>query len=153
MRRRDLPGFLRYFLLEERAFRPYYFVHIGVRRNKVPVLLEAESNRSYYRMAQTMDLHPEIRGILACSWLYWRDNHAAVNPHLLWVTDVMAAHGALRTHLGPADPESGFLLGHPRRRELYESGQWKPRDGLVVWPREHVLEWAARHPELMDPVA
>ena len=152
MRRRDLPGFLRYFLLEERRFSPYYFVHIGVRRQGLPILLERESNRSYYRMASTIALHPEIRGILACSWLYHRDNHA-INPHLRWVTAVMEENGALITKLGPADPEQGFLAGHAKRRELYESGQWKPRDGLVVWPRARVLAWAERHPELADAVS
>jgi hypothetical protein len=153
MRPRDLPRFVRHFVLEERRFHPYYFVHVGIRRNKLPILLEAESNRSYYRMAGTMELHPEIRGILACSWLYHRDNHIGVNPHLLWITDVMEANGALTTRLGPADPGTGFLAGNSKRRELYESGQWKPVDGLVVWPRAHVLRWAAQHPELADPVS
>lgn len=145
----DLPRFLMYFL-REGSFSPYYFVHLGVRRGKLPILIERENDKSYYLMAKTMELRPEIRGILACSWLYYKDNHVSVSKNLRWVTEEMERNGALATHIGEAAPDTGFLTGNPKRKELYESGEWRPKQGLVIWPRKQMLEWAARRPELAD---
>jgi hypothetical protein len=90
-----------------------------------------------------MALQPDVRAYLGCSW--WLDPQLArVSPQLAWLARWMEEcrrFGALSTILGPAPPNSGYLVGDRRRRALYESGQWKPMNGLLFWPRKDLLRW------------
>lgn len=132
--------------LRMRGLRPVFFSHLG--RVGVP-LTELEANRSYYRMALALELQPEILGFAACSWFRSPDTHR-VSPHLAWVSEVFERNGGLVVDAGYDGADSGALYRSPTRRALYESGKWRPRRGLVMWPRAAMLAWAARHPEFAD---
>jgi hypothetical protein len=96
-----------------------------------------------WMLATSMALQPDVRAYLGCSW--WLDPQLArVSPQLAWLARWMEEcrrFGALSTILGPAPPNSGYLVGDRRRRALYESGQWKPMNGLLFWPRKDLLRW------------
>jgi hypothetical protein len=145
-RARTLPRVLYYLGVRMRGFRPAFFIHLNANRKDRAALLERESNRSYFRMAQAMALQPEIKGLLASSWLHSPDT-MAVSPHLTGLNRVFLEYGALVTTMGPADPESGVFVRSPERKRLFEQGLFKPTTGLVIWPRAQVLAWAAAHPE------
>ena len=51
---------------------------------------------------------------------------------------------------GPALADAGFLVGNERRRQLYASGVFRPRETIVLWSRADMLAWARRRPELAD---
>jgi hypothetical protein len=142
---RDLPALFSTLVFRLGGFKPFFFAHMGLRRFTL-VFTERENNRSYYRMAKSMELQPHIRGLLASAWFYSPET-ARVSPHLAWTCKTPAEHGALVTTVGPADPSSGFLEGSRERRELFERGEYKPRLGLVAWPRRGLIEWANTHPE------
>jgi hypothetical protein len=125
--------------------RPCFVAHMGVRRYPL-LFVEAESHRSYHRMAQSMTLQPEVRGLLLEAWFHSPET-IRVSPHLAWTNRTPLAHGATLTDLGPAPPQSGFLTGSPDRQRLYEAGDYRPTIGLVIWPRPALLAWAAAHPE------
>ena len=46
--------------------------------------------------------------------------------------------------------ERGFLVGNELRRQQYDSGVFRPRETILLWPRADMLAWARRHPELAD---
>jgi hypothetical protein len=131
---------------ELKGFAPCFFAHVGIRRPPL-FLLERESNRSYYRMAKSMELQPSIKGLITASWFH-SPEIARVSPHLAWTNKVPLENGALVSTIGPADPSSGFLTGSQERRMLYESGEFKPTVGLVIWPRKRIIAWAASHPAI-----
>lgn len=136
-----------------RGFGPVFFPHLNAnRRNRW--LTELEANRSYYRMAQSMMFQPAVKGLVASSWLRSPDT-AKVSPHLEWVNRTMLENGGLVVVMGPADPDCGVLTGSLERRRLYDAGVFKPTIGLTIWPRDAMLAWAERHPELRreDPRA
>jgi hypothetical protein len=130
-----------------RGFRPVFFPHLNAHRRSRWILTEQESNRSYYRMAQSMIQQPDVKGLVASSWLHSPDTFA-VSPHLAWMNRTFLENGGLVVIMGPADPDCGVLSRSPERKKLYEEGTFKPTTGLVVWPRRAMLDWAARHPEL-----
>jgi hypothetical protein len=132
-----------------RGFGPVFFPHLNAnRRNRW--LTETESNRSYYRMAESMRLQPGIRGLVASSWLRSPDT-LAVSPQLAWMNRTVLDNGGLVVVMGPADPGCGVLSQSPERQRLYDEGTFKPTIGLVVWPRDAMIDWATRHPELGQP--
>ena len=132
--------------LEWRAFGPAFFVHMPA-THPVPALLEREALKSYYRMAQSMELQPEVKGLIASAWLHSPATFE-VSPHLAWLNKVFAEHGAVMATTGPAPIDSGVLAQSVERQRAFSEGRFKPTLGLVVWPRREMLAWAAGHPEL-----
>lgn len=129
-----------------RAFRPGFFIHVGV-TYPIRALLEREALKSYYRMAQSMALQPDVKGLIASSWLHSPDTFA-VTPHLAWLNRVFAEHGAVVATMGPAPPNCGVLARSAERQRAFNEGRFKPTLGLIVWTRRDMLAWAERHPEL-----
>ncbi|HUI80271.1 MAG TPA: hypothetical protein VLY24_20240 [Bryobacteraceae bacterium] len=122
------------------GFQPLVETHINERRTNRPVLTESEGLRSYYRLARSIELQPEVRGFMACSWLYCSQT-AEVTPHLAWLRKFFLDRGAFIGTLGPAPPDSGFLSGE-LRRTLYNDGRYRPLMTYVLWPRRSILDWA-----------
>ena len=139
---------LRLVAFRMRRFRPAYFVHMGI-LGKNYLLLERETHRSYYRMAQSMALQPEMIGLITSSWLHSPDTFA-ISPHLAWLNRVFEENGAVVATMGPADPGSGVLHRSPERQRAFEEGRLKPTLGLVIWPRDEMLAWAHGRPDLAD---
>lgn len=127
---------------------PIFFAHLGYQRRGEP-LSEVEANRSYHRMARSLEHQPAVKGFVASSWLRSPDT-GRVSPRLRWLNRVFEENGGFVAVMGPADPESGVLLRSETRRRLYERGEFKPTTGLVMWPRDAMIRWAAAHPELDD---
>jgi hypothetical protein len=131
-----------------RGLHPIFFSHLNWRRPNRS-LLEAEANRSYYRMAQAMRLQPSIKGFAACSWFRSPSTHL-VSPHLGWLSRVFLENGGFVADAGPDSPDSGVLHASRTRKRLYEAGEFRPRKGLVMWPRDAMIAWAAAHPEFSE---
>ena len=127
-----------------RGVAPMFFLHMSWKKKLV--LSEKEQYRSYYRIAETMKLQPEIRGIAGASWFHSPDTFR-VTPHLEWVNRVFLENGGFVTIIGPAHPTGGVFQNDVHRRRLWEAGQFQPTTGLALWPRRAVLAWAAAHPE------
>lgn len=126
---------------------PFFFHHIAWRRKNRMFLSEEEQNRSYYRIAQSLALHPEVRGLMTESWLHSPDTFR-VSPHLAWLNEQYAEHGGLIVILGEAEESSGVFAGSSQRKKLYEEGRFHPTTAMAIWPRAALIEWAKNHPEL-----
>ena len=142
---RQLPATLTFATLRMRGIRPVFFSHLNWRR-ATRSLLEAEANRSYYRMAQALRLQPAVKGFAACSWFRSPATHR-VSPHLAWVSRVFVENGGFVVEAGPDRADSGVLHRSQTRRRLYDAGEFHPTKGLVMWPRDAMIAWAESHPE------
>ena len=76
-----------------------------------------------------------------------------MSARLAWAHDLFVENGAFTAEMGVAPPDCGLLTGSAERKRLYESGAFRPRIALVLWHRDDVLDWAARHPEFSDAAA
>ena len=146
---RRLTKLLRFLVRRTRGRRPFFFHHIAWRRKNRLFLLEVEQNRSYYRIAQALRRHPEVKGLLTESWLHSPDTFR-VSPHLAWLNTPFLEHGGLVVMLGAAEASSGVFTGGGERQRLYEEGKFRPTTAMAIWPRAAMLEWAESHPELAD---
>jgi hypothetical protein len=126
---------------------PVMFIHLNAHRRNRFLLTEREADRSYFRMARSLALQPGVKGLVASSWLNSPDTFA-ISPHLSWMNRTFLENGALVVAMGPADPGSGVLARSPERKAAYDAGTFRPTVGLVIWPRDAMLAWAASHPEL-----
>ncbi len=122
--------------------RPFFESHTAFRR-ELPIITGDEERKAFRLMAEAMKQQPEVRGYLGSAW-FMDPSLEAVSPHLGWLAAwyrECVDFGALWTTLGDASPDAGFLVGDRRRRRLYEAGQWKPLQGLIVWARSDMLRW------------
>lgn len=145
----SLPRVWKFVALRLHGLKPTFSTHLAWRRKNRLFITEAEQNKSYYRIAQALALQPQMRGLVTDSWFYSPDTYQ-VSPHLAWLNRFFQENGGLVEVMGPAAPASGYLEGSAKRRRLYETGAFKPTTALVLWPRNAMLRWAARHPELAD---
>ena len=143
-----LPAVLAFVAFRMKGLAPVMFSHLSpFRQNKA--LDEYEANRSYARMARTLERQPDIRGFAAWSWFRSPGTHA-VSPHLAWLSRVFLEHGGFVSECGPDDPSHGALHRSATRRRLFERGEYVPTKGLVLWPRDAMIAWARSHPELEE---
>ncbi len=120
--------------------------HTAFRRES-PILTEEEERESFRLMGLSMRQQPDVRGYTGSSWLI-SPNLAEASPHLAWLGEwcrECVRFGSIWVDIGEPPPDMGFLVGDRRRRKLYETGAWKPRLGLLVWPREGLLRWHEHH--------
>src|ERR1039458_3588412 len=136
-----------YFIATQmKGFAPCIEPHMPARSG---LILEKESDKAWYRMARSVEADPSIRGLVGFSWLQSPDTYK-VSPHLSFVNKPFVESGGLITTMGAADEKSGFLAGSEHRKKLYESGEFKPTQGVVLWSRQQMIRWARAHPELED---
>jgi hypothetical protein len=143
----QMPRTLYFLAMKARAFHPYFEPHITVSSLTVRFLSEREFLKSFYRMAASLEKQPTIRGILEASWLHSSETHR-VSPHLAFMNHPYLESGGLCADLGPAAADSGFLAGDKNRWNLYKSGQYKPKNALVICTREQALAWKSKHSRL-----
>jgi hypothetical protein len=128
---------------------PFFFHHLAWRRKNRFLLLEKEQNHSYFRIAQSLALNPEVVGLATESWLHSPET-LRVSPHLAWLNRPFNEHGGMVVVIGEASESSGVFTGSAERRRLYEEGRFRPTTAMVIWPRAAMLQWARNHPELAD---
>lgn len=145
----QLPKVLHFVARRLGGLRPCFSGRLNGRRKGRLLLLEKAQALSYYRMAKSMELQPEILGYVATSWLHSPATHQ-VSPHLAWYNSFFLQNGGLVVDAGPEQGNGGFLLGSPGRSEAIEKGLFQPRRAMVIWPRREMIGWAANHPELED---
>jgi hypothetical protein len=143
---RDLPATLACLAFEFRGFTPAFFLHIAQRPRNRTLILRREVQLAFYRIARSMALQPEIRGIVAIAWFL---DPAAVrdNPHLEYLNEPFRAGGHLTT-AGFAPADAGFLERNEQRRRQFEAGELRYRLGVGLWPRAAALAWIDAHPDL-----
>jgi hypothetical protein len=131
------------------ALRPFFSHHLTARRKNRFFLLESEQNRSYYRIAQSLALYPDVKGLVTESWLHSPDTFR-VSPHLSWLNKTFQEHGGLILILGKASESSGVFTASIERKRLYDEGRFQPTTAMALWPRRAMLDWANNHPEFAD---
>ena len=148
VRRRDLAGVLFFVANKMRGFAPAAFTHVNeLRRNRF-IWLEEESNRSYHRIARSLEHQPESRGLVTRAWFHDPDL-GRVSPHLAWTNRVIVENGGIVVRAGTPDLNDVFA-NNSARRDAYERGSYRPQFGLVLWPRAELIEWARRNPQYAD---
>lgn len=143
---RDLPRALLFFATKLKGLGPLFVGHLGVRR-RIPFLTEREARLGTYRTALALEKQPEVRGLMAISWLHSRETFR-VSPHLAFMNAANEEMGGLYVDLGPAPEDEGFLNGDPARMELYRQGNYKPTHAAVICSRAQALDWMKRNRHL-----
>jgi hypothetical protein len=102
---------------------------------------ERENERSMLIVADVLRARPALRGVVYSSWLF-DPAITACSPNLAWLGAMVVDGGASLFDAGPAIDGAGFAAGSASRRADVARGVLKPRETIVLWPRDRVLAWA-----------
>jgi len=141
----DVPRVAWYWLASLRGFAPLWETHINDRRRNRLTLTEPEGLKSYYRMARSLEMQKDVKGLVTFGWLYCSST-GQVTPRLAWLREFFLHHGGVITSTGFAPGNAGFLVGSEERRRLYEEGRYRPAMTCVLWSRDAILRWASQFP-------
>lgn len=104
--------------------------------------------RFYKTVADILRTRTDMRGFVADAWLL-DPVLGRISPELAYVRELPESGGAV---FYPTEDSEGTvsqaLAFSPRRRALYESGEYRPRAWRTVWPRRALIEWADRQPSV-----
>jgi len=145
----SIMGVVRFIVTKMKGFGPCMEPHMPARSPGSMLILERQSDKSWYRMARSVEMNPAIKGLVAFGWLHSPDTFT-VSPHLSFINKPFVESGAFITTMGKAPEDSGFLAGSAERTRLFKSGDFKPTMGVVLWSRKQMIDWAQSHPELDD---
>lgn len=145
----DIPGLVHGLATRIGGIGPFYSPHLNYWRPNRLQLIKTENERSLWLIAHSAAQQPHIKGLMTDAWFY-SPQVGEHFPHLTWLRAFFIEQGAIMVDMEYAQADSGVLVGSSRRRQLYDSGTFRPRRTLVLWPRADMLAWADRHPELGD---
>ncbi|MGA2966075.1 MAG: hypothetical protein ABSD64_07675 [Terriglobales bacterium] len=141
----SLPGVLYFLARKLKGFAPCIMPHVAYRRES-PLTRDCE--KTWYRMALSVERQPKILGMVGCSWIFSPDTFKASPRFSLFVEPALES-GGLVTRRGKVHGNA-FMAGSETRRKLYESGEFKPTMGVFLWSRDQMIQWAHSHPEFGD---
>lgn len=97
-------------------------------------------NDCYLRIAEMLELNPQVKGIFGGSWFY-DPQLKDISPRLMYLQSVPLENGAssFYTH---DDTSGNAIYSSKTRRKLHEEGKYTPRSYLLIWPREAMIQWA-----------
>ncbi len=137
-----LDGLL-FVLFELKGFKPLYEMHTD---SKDPDLL-SEFNpdglkKSYFRIADLLNQHPEIKGIFGTSW-FNDPVLETISPRLSYIRRIVVENGGKCFFIG-ADEHAvkNSTQKSMTRRKLYQEGKYLPTNYLIIWSRRKLIEWA-----------
>ncbi len=143
---RDRLRFLKYAALEMRGRRPLFFMHVAPVPRSRALVLEKEVIRAWRRMASSLQLQPEMKGIAASAW-FLDPKDLDTQPHLRWLNAPFREWGGLIGLAGEAPADSGILERNRERARQVLIGEVRYRMGHGLWSRVAALKWAEEHQE------
>jgi len=146
---RAVPGFLLEIPFGLKGAGPMVCPHVNLWRPNPLFVRKVEVERSWWRIAKTLEHRPDVKFLLGDSWLYSADL-SQFAPHLAWWRANYEDAGAYIVSMEPAQENAGFKEASQTRAQLYQAGAFNPRRTLVFWPRADMLAWAARRMDLAD---
>jgi hypothetical protein len=133
----------RFFLNKSSGFRPWFESHWD--RRLIRSFTPQGYDQCYLRIAELLELNPEIKGMMGSSW--WFDPALeAISPNLSFLRQVPLDNGARLFRVGTsATATQDAIHLCAERRRLYDSGDYFPTIYLLAWTRQDMLAWANRY--------
>ncbi len=144
---RDRLKLLSYTATAMHGRRPLFFMHVAPAPRSRALVLEKEVIRGWHRMASSLQLQPEMKGIAASAW-FLDAKALEAQPHLRWLNAPFREWGGIIGVAGEAPADSGVLERNKERARQVLAGEVHYRLGRGLWSRAAAAKWAEGHAEL-----
>lgn len=96
----------------------------------------------YLVVAEMLSRNDKVRGLWGGSW-YYDPVIAGISPRLAYLRQIAQENGAFFFYSHDDDAYSGALSKSQTRQKAYKKGDYIPKVYTMIWPRKHLLSWAA----------
>lgn len=118
---------------------PFYRVHVHL--SELDDFTPDGWIRCCVRLADMLEINPEIRGVVGGSWFY-DPAVSRVSPHLAYLRVWPEQNGA-RTFFRRVEPDGGGAFATSQtRRNQFASGRYVPKAYALVWSRRALIACA-----------
>jgi hypothetical protein len=118
------------------------WVELHVDTRNLSEFNEAGFYRCYHRLADLMELRPDLAGVYGASWIY-QPEIATISPNLAFGRETAEATGGRLVRLRADPVQTAYALARsPTRRRLYMSGEYKPVCHGMFWTRQALIDWS-----------
>lgn len=109
-------------------------------------------SRTYHRLAELLDLNPQMKGWLSASW-FLDPALETISPHLVHLREVPTENGAALLFVNKdREGRSGALSRSATRRRLFAQGTYIPAIYMRIWPRKALIAWSRGHRKEPKPL-
>jgi hypothetical protein len=127
-----------FFIFKAKGSKPFYEIHTHLAN-------VSEFNpdgwlRCYVRIAELLQMNPEMKGFQRSSWLV-DPALSEISPRLEYLRIVPSANGAKIFFVKKEDESCGALSKSETRKMLYHEGKYIPRAFLLLWPRKEMINY------------
>lgn len=120
------------------GYKPVFRLHVHLAEQSH--LSEDSWWQTCQRLAQMLEINPDIKGIVGSSW-YYDPQVPAISPHLGFINKLLAENGAYWFFSHIEGSNSGAFATSETRKQAFDAGKYLPRNYVVFWPRGRVLSW------------
>ncbi len=139
----SIPGRLSFLLGAMKGFRPVYETHMD--RRLIAQFSPEGYEHLYRNLAAMLDLNPEVKGVMFGATWFVDPALESISPELSYLRTVPLENGA---KLLPAPTTEMSIKDatrwSPVRQKMFDEGTYQPRNFIVLWPRQPLIEWAGR---------
>lgn len=137
-------------LLQAGGRSPFYALHLAgnIWPPAFRMVYSAEAQRQMFlRLADCMEMNPEIRGVMSVGWLF-DPQLEFVTPELSYLREGWIENGAGRFFWEISDATTYMATTNSApRTALYEDGKFLPESHMVIWPRKSLIAWSKQQRE------
>lgn len=128
-----------FFVIKRNGFWPYFQLHMH--QDSHQDFNQRGWHSTYMRLAELLQSNPSHKGWFSSSW-FLDPALEQISPHLSYLRTVPERNGGAVFFMED-DPtgSTGALATSRTRRNMFESGQYRPRIYMRVWPRSKAIKW------------
>lgn len=128
-------------LLTSFGNKPFYQIHTHL--SELEDFNPDGWDACYVRIAEMLELHPEIKGMWGGSWFY-DPALESISPKLVYLRRRPQENGAA-VFYSSVNIDGGALSKSKTRQDLYERGEYLPKAYALIWPRRQMIKWARKY--------
>lgn len=134
---------INYIIFELGGIKPIFDMHTD---SHDPLLMKEFNfdgwKQFYLRVSCILKDRIDIRGIFGAGWVF-DPQLVTVSPRLSYLREIVTSNGGALFYMGTS--EHGLrnsLAKSETRRRLYHEGKYVPKDYMVIWSRNAMINWA-----------
>lgn len=132
-------------IFELKGIQPVFHGHLDFRDRQSIAEFSPEGWMRHFKMvADLLKVKTSVKGVMGLAWFY-DPNLKQISPELAYLRELVVDNGGKFFFVGTNEIaiENAIRMS-PKRRKLYQCGEYLPTNYLYIWPRKSVIQWAEK---------
>lgn len=130
---------------ELKGIQPVFHGHLDSRdRQSIAEFSPEGWIRHFMMVADLLKTYKNVKGVIGLTWFY-DPKLNQISPELAYLREMIIDNGGKFFIVGSnKNTIENAIRMSPKRRKLYQSGEYLPTSYLYIWPRKRIIQWAEK---------